>query len=84
MFRCYVLGCEDLTTISARHKLFGMVAACKGHDPIRHGYAKPFFPEAVQARSTAAPKAPPRGGLGAKLIPPPPVQPSPAVGLKRF
>ncbi len=41
-YSCYVRGCRDDSVLGARHKLFGCVDACAGHDPITHGMALPL------------------------------------------
>ena len=41
--RCYVFGCGELSLLSARHKYFGLVAACPAHNPIKHAYDRPLI-----------------------------------------
>ena len=41
---CYVDGCYKPVVVGRRHKVYGHVDACAGHDPDRHGYALPFWP----------------------------------------
>jgi hypothetical protein len=51
--RCYVIGCWDLDTQPARHKVFGDVDACETHHPRRSGYEPETLP-AVAAPPAAA------------------------------
>lgn len=39
---CYVRGCRQETTIGRRHKAYGLVVCCPGHDPTKHAYDAPF------------------------------------------
>jgi hypothetical protein len=50
MAGCGVAGCLELTIVGRRHRIYGNGDYCQGHDPDRHGYAKPFY---VPARDSA-------------------------------
>jgi hypothetical protein len=41
---CYVDGCYVPVALTARHRRFGLVTSCTGHDPARHGCALPIVP----------------------------------------
>lgn len=51
---CYVRGCYTPVALTARHKRFGVVTTCKGHDPARFGEALPIARGAVPAVTAAA------------------------------
>lgn len=44
---CFVGQCKEHAVVCSDHKRFGRVAACEGHSPMRHGYAKALAPEIV-------------------------------------
>jgi hypothetical protein len=70
---CYVLGCDPTLSpviVGTRHRLFGLVVSCSGHDPIRHGYAAPLV-DAPPVPVTEARRPDAGGLLTARKIPAP-------------
>lgn len=57
-YSCYVLGCRDDSVVGRRHKQYGFVDACAGHDPDRYGVARSFFPEPAFCPDAQGPAAP--------------------------
>ncbi len=55
-YTCFFLGCREQGFVGANHKEFGLIVACVGHDPRRHGYDRPYA--AQEAEDT--PQAPVR------------------------
>jgi hypothetical protein len=52
--KCYVLGCYQPTVLGCRHRQFGRVVSCAGHDPVRAAYDAPLIdPAAVVSFAVA-------------------------------
>jgi hypothetical protein len=72
---CYVLGCRERITRSAIHRTYGRVGCCEGHDPSRHGYARPFATPTPVGVVVQPPQAAPRPGT--TKVPRTPARPRP-------
>ena len=61
-YGCFILGCNERGFMGARHKFFGTVVICQGHDLIKHGYALPLYDARAAAPSVhSKPKVAPGG-----------------------
>jgi hypothetical protein len=73
--RCYVLGCRQSTVIGCRHRRFGRVVSCPGHNPIAHAYDVALVDGTRPAVSPALPALPAADVDGGTRVP---VHPAPA------
>ncbi|HEY8409923.1 MAG TPA: hypothetical protein VIK76_00890 [Pyrinomonadaceae bacterium] len=65
--QCYIQGCSDDAIMSVRHRLFGLVATCNGHNPIRHAYDLPLVSAFESLIANRGPKTDTPGG-GSKVL----------------
>lgn len=56
--RCYVRGCSEPTVLSRRHRVYGCVESCQGHDPARFGQARDLLTLLPETAVEAVPAPP--------------------------
>jgi hypothetical protein len=84
---CYVLGCDPTLSpviVGTRHRLFGLVVSCSGHDPIRHGYAAPLVDTLPVPVPVVQRRNPDAGGLPTARKIPAPIFPPAGAAARPF
>ena len=83
LYACFVLGCRDRSYMCARHRHFGLVAACQRHDPSKDERCGStlYQGEPQPVASVPAPRIVPGGALVSRQPTPPPLPNSPGFAL---